>query len=91
MSSQHSPIRETLERLQTQLEELREADPAVATRLAESIGQAKAVLAGKATAPEEHHTVVNQLSEAVLEIEALHPTLAGNLGGLIDALGRMGI
>ncbi len=32
-----------------------------------------------------------RLSEATIEFEVSHPALAGTLGSLIDALGRMGI
>lgn len=97
----HDTMRITLERLQAQLEELREIDPAVATRLQENIDQAKQLLTGRKPqtqgpgsedeGSEPHGSMVEQLNEAVLELEASHPTLAQNLGGLIDALGRMGI
>jgi hypothetical protein len=84
-------MRTTLDRLQSQLDELREIDPAVAARLQENIDQAKQVLARREPQGTGHATVVEQLNDAVLELEASHPTLAQNLGGLIDALGRMGI
>ena len=87
----HDTMRTTLDRLQTQLDELREIDPAVAARLQENIDQAKQVLAHRKPRPEEHGSVVEQLNSAVLELEAAHPTLAQNLGGLIAALCRMGL
>ncbi len=89
MASDHQ-LRSTLTQLESQLEVLREADPAVAARLRENIEQAQQVLAGRRPAV-EHRTLVDQLRDAVLELEASHPTLAQNLGGLIDALARLGI
>lgn len=91
----HEKLRETLDQLRSQLDELRRRDPAVAEQLAATIDEAQAVLTGKS--PGEHETpapqgsIVDRLKDAVLEYEASHPSLAGNLGGIINALGRMGI
>lgn len=91
----HEKLRETLDQLRSQLDELRRRDPAVADQLAATIDEAQAVLsgiapnAGESAAPQG--SLVDRLKDAVLEYEASHPSLAGNLGGIIDALGRMGI
>lgn len=90
-SDKYDRIRTTLEGLQAQLDALRKIDPAVADRLQDSIDQARDLLSRREAKPDEHGWLVNQLNDAVLELEASHPSLALNLGGLIDALGRMGI
>jgi hypothetical protein len=87
-------LRETLDQLRSQLDELRRRDPAVADQLAATIDEAQAVLTGKSPGEQEtapQGSIVDRLKDAVLEYEASHPSLAGNLGGIIDALGRMGI
>ncbi len=90
MADELDQLRETLEQLRTQLDELRRRDPAVAEQLAATIAEARQALDREPTsAPSE--SIVKRLSDAVLEYEATHPSLAGNLGSVIDALGRMGI
>jgi hypothetical protein len=91
MASQRDKLRETLDQLQAQLEEVRKLDPAVAEHLGATICEARAVLDGAPTHPAKHRSIVDRLSDAVLKLEASHPSLAGNLGSIIDALGRMGI
>lgn len=86
--SEHEQLRTALANLQTHLDELREVDPQIAAHLGSTLDQAQNVLAGE---PDEHRSLVADLKDAVLKYEASHPTLAGNIGSLIDALGRMGI
>lgn len=89
MSQQHEKLSQALAQLQTQLEEIRQIDPAVAERLQGTLAQAQAALAGER--PAEPHTLSEQLRDTVLEYEASHPRLATTLGSVIDALGQMGI
>ncbi len=84
-------LRETLNRLQTQVDALRQRDPAVAEHLLAALAEAKAVLGGEPTQPEKHRSLVERLSNAVLKYEASHPALAGNLGSIVDALSQLGI
>jgi hypothetical protein len=90
MADQHARLREALEQLRLQLDELRARDPAVADRLQETLAEAEAALDGPSQG-EANDSIVKRLSDAVLDYEATHPSLAGNLGSVIDALGRMGI
>ena len=90
MASDHDKLRETLARLQAQIDEIRQADPAVAAHLDKTLSEAQAVLVAGKTAPADS-SIVHRLSDVVLRYEASHPSLAGNLGSIIDALGRMGI
>jgi hypothetical protein len=91
MGGQHDKLRSALDQLQGQLDEMRAVDPGVAAHLDSTIDQAKAVLAGRPTEEDEHRSLTSQLKGAVLKYEASHPTLAGSLGSVIDALGQMGI
>lgn len=89
MAGEHEELEQALDQLQSQLDEMRAVDPDVAAHLGSTIEQAKGVLAGRRGG--EHHSVFEQLKDAVLEYEASHPMLAGNIGAVIRALGQMGI
>jgi hypothetical protein len=91
MADEHDELRTALDRLQAQLDDLRDVDEAVAAQLGTTIEQAKAALAARGKPGDEHDSVLEQLKDAVLAYEASHPTLAGNLGAVIRALGQMGI
>jgi hypothetical protein len=91
MAGEHDRLQKVLDQLQTQLNEVRQLDPAVAAHLESTIAEAQAALAGRPTPPAAQRSIVERLSDAVLKYEASHPALAGNLGSIIDALGRMGI
>jgi uncharacterized protein DUF4404 len=91
MADEHDKLRETLHQLQRQLDDVRKLDPAVAQQLDATIAEAKAALAGAPIQPAKHQSIIQRLSDAVLRYEASHPSLSGNLGSIVDALGRMGI
>jgi hypothetical protein len=91
MTDPRDKLKSALDELQAQLEEMRAVDPEVAGQLGSTIDQARAVLAGRPTGTDEHASLIEQLKGAVLEYEASHPTLSGNLGAVISALGQMGI
>jgi hypothetical protein len=91
MAQDHDKLHETLEALRAQLGELRKRDAQVAQHLETTIAEAEEALGGRRKRPDEHESMMARLSDAVREYEASHPSLAGNLGAIIDALGRMGI
>ncbi len=91
MADQHEKLRQTLDQLQSQLEDMRKLNPAVAESLQATITEAREVLHGQTTVPQRHQSIVDRLRQEVLRYEASHPSLAGNLGSVIDALGQMGI
>ena len=91
MADQHEKLRQTLDQLQSQLEEMRRLNPAVAESLQATIAEARQVLRGQSTVPQRHQSIVDRLRQEVLKYEVSHPNLAGNLGSVIDALGQMGI
>ena len=88
--SEPDKLRRTLEELRTQLDELAKRDPEMAAELELTISEAQALL-GKEPVRPQNESLVERLSGAVKDYEATHPALAGNLGSIIDALGRMGI
>jgi hypothetical protein len=91
MSGEQESLRKALDRLQAQLDELRAVDPDVAAQLEATIHRARSAPAERGSQASEHHSLLEQLQDAVLEYEASHPTLAANLGAVIKALGQMGI
>jgi prefoldin subunit 5 len=91
MADQHDSLRDALDELQRQLENLRQREPAVAAQLEATINQARTALEGQELAAGEQHSLVDRLSQAVQRYEASHPSLSANLGSIIDALAQMGI
>jgi ABC-type transporter Mla subunit MlaD len=91
MSDGHEKLRQALEELQTRLNDLREIDPEAADQLDHSIANAQHVLAAAPEVSPEHQSVTESFHDALLQYEAAHPTLAGNLRSVIDALAQIGI
>jgi len=91
MVDPNEQLREPLNRLQAELEEIRKVNPAVASHVEAILGELHAALAARGTEPLAHRSVVERLSDAVLQYEASHPTLSGNLGSIVHGLSRMGI
>lgn len=90
MNGGHEKLRQALEELQSRLAEMRTVDPAVAEHLETTIAEARAVLTKESPA-EEQEGVADSFGEALRNYEASHPTLAGNLRSVIDALAQIGI
>jgi hypothetical protein len=91
MNGGHEKLRQALEDLQARLAELRTIDPAVAEHLATTIAEARTLLAKESPAAAEHQGVSESFGEALRNYEASHPTLAGNLRSVVDALAQIGI
>ena len=91
MPDDRQRLRETVEKLQAQLKEAQSLDPKVAACLRETIADIQASLAGERRKPSGGRSLADRLSEVALDFEASHPTLAGTVGSIIDALARMGI
>ncbi len=87
----HEKLRQALDELQARLAEMHEVDPAVAEQLTGSIARAQNVLAAERAEQDEHQGVADSFNDALLQYEAAHPTLAGNLRSVIDALAQIGI
>jgi uncharacterized protein DUF4404 len=94
-------LRSSLVDLHRQLETTRSVDPEMRALLAELLTDIDRLLeSGKegqtgrgkgATAPESADSIAERLGDAAREFEETHPTLAGTIGSVIDALAQMGI
>jgi hypothetical protein len=91
MAGEHDKLRETLDRLQAQVDDLHQRDPAVAEHLRATLAEARAVLGGEPAQQQARRTLSERLSDAVLKYEGSHPAIALNLERIIDALGQIGI
>jgi hypothetical protein len=91
MAGEHDKLRETLNRLQAQVDELRQRDPAVAENLQTTLAEARAVLGGGPAQQQGRRSLSERLSDAVLKYEGSHPAIALNLERIIDALSQIGI
>ncbi len=91
MAEDRQRLEEALDKVQSQIDEVRAHDPAAAAHLESAVGEARGALQGQPLRPHAHRSIVDQLNAAVERYEADHPQLAANLGGLIDALSQMGI
>lgn len=88
MSATPERLRATLDELQRQLAEVDQLDPALHSQLSAALHDIQSTLAVKGPAGE---SLLQRLRDAAHDFEESHPALAGNLGSLIDTLGRTGI
>jgi hypothetical protein len=94
MSDAAQNLRDTLNQLHRQLEAAPDIDPEMRALLAATVQDIHAKLEGDAITEsddEPPESIPDRLSEAISHFEGSHPTLAGTLGSIIDALSRMGI
>lgn len=91
MTSDESELRATLEQLKQQLKGARSLDPDVAARLRETIAEIEERLSGAEPTDAEDDSLGQRLTSAAQTFEASHPTLAGTISSVIEALARMGI
>jgi hypothetical protein len=93
-------LRTTLAELRRQLDATKNAGPDVRALLRSTMADIEQVLAStppgepvdveEATKPGEA-SIVDRLTSAAREFEESHPTLAGTVGSVIDAISGMGI
>jgi hypothetical protein len=88
MANDVEQLRSKLEHLQQQLAAADTLKPETREQLAEILSDVQRVLGGTSG---KGASISARLSEAALEFEEQHPTLAGTLASVIDALSRMGI
>jgi hypothetical protein len=95
MSDAGQNLRDTLNQLHRQLEATPDIDPEMRTLLAVTVQDIHAKLQGglerAGEAEPAAESIPDRLGEAIRHFEGSHPTLAGTLGSIIDALSRMGI
>jgi hypothetical protein len=92
-SNDTNRLRQCVEALRTQLDEIPSPDPAAVARLRATLADIEAAIAsqGASSAKGAGASIAHRLTAAAREFEDSHPALTGALGSVIDALGRMGI
>ncbi len=91
MPDDRQQLLSTIEQLRQQLDNAPSVDSAVAARLRKTLSDIESTLAGQRPAGSGGPNLGERVGQVALDFEASHPVLAGNLGSIIDALGRMGI
>jgi|GEM_PF-1723981 len=96
MTQDPTRIRATLALLREQLGNSEEVSPALRTSLLETVSNIESALADvdsnkRPPAPPANDSLASRLSEAALEFEDSHPTLAKTIGGLVNGLSNLGI
>lgn len=89
MREQH--LREMLEQLHTELQRADTIDDRSRELLHGLIVDIENLLEGKQKAGTHPESIIERLREAVRAFETTHPTLTGAIGGVADALARVGI
>jgi hypothetical protein len=88
MSAEPERLKATLDELRRELADVGQLDPAVRSQLSAALHEIQTALASKGPPGE---SLLQRLRDAARDFEESHPALAGNLGSLIDTLGRTGI
>lgn len=103
MSDETEKLRTTLDELQAELARLEQDDPEVRALLQTALADIQRTLEGageEATnggaaeddaASTTEESIADRLGSAASHYEETHPNVSGTIGGLIDALSRMGI
>ena len=84
-------LRELVSSLHEELERTPQVDAEGRDLLRELTGDIEELVGHDAPAPESRDTAAERVETAAVRLEAEHPRLAGILGEIVDALGRLGI
>ncbi len=87
-------LRETLAELEAELAASGSLDRELRARLESTVADLRVTLEraeGDAPDDEDHHSVVDHLSDAMRRFEVTHPKLSLALGRVVDALSNLGI
>jgi uncharacterized membrane protein YccC len=84
-------LRDTLARLHAELEDAEPLDTALRADLERAIGEIREVIERERPAAAEVHPLSERLEELALRFEQSHPLLTQAIGGVVRALGAMGI
>jgi hypothetical protein len=88
---QQETLRETLARLHAELERAEPIDAALRADLERALEEIRAVMLREPRREEEAHPLRARLEALALDFERSHPLLTEALGGVMRALGAMGI
>jgi predicted component of type VI protein secretion system len=89
MREQH--LRQMLEQLHTELQKADTIDDRSRELLRSVLGDIEDLLERKQKQGTQPESIIERLREAVRAFEKTHPTLTDAIGGVADALARMGI
>ena len=89
MREQH--LRQMLEQLHTELQRADTIDDRSRELLRSVLGDIEELLDRKQERATQPESIIERLREAVRGFEKTHPTLTETIGGVADALARMGI
>jgi uncharacterized membrane protein YccC len=84
-------LRQTLSRLHAELEEAEPVDAALRADLERALAEIRDVIAREGPAAAEVHPLSERLEALALRFEQSHPLLTQAIGGVVRALGAMGI
>ncbi len=90
MSTNYDRLHLALADLQAELDELGPVEPQLRQRLEGTLADLRTAL-DQSDAADAHPGFAQRLTETARHFEETHPNLAGMIGSVIDALGRMGI
>jgi len=93
MAELHDRLRADLAELQRQLATESSVDPTSRALIERVIADVEPILSSERAdaSPTGRGSLAARLSQAAKRFEISHPTLAGTLGSIIDALAQMGI
>lgn len=84
-------LRELISDLHDELERTPQVDAEGRELLRELTGDIEELVGHEEPAPESRASASQRVENAAVRLEADHPRLAGILGEIVDALGRLGI
>lgn len=93
-SDAHGELRRTIDQLHAQLRAVDSVDEADREKLQSALAEIQSAIAAGGSPKsddDEDQSLLDRLQESTDRLEASHPDLAGMIGGVIDAIGRMGI
>ena len=84
-------LHETLARLHAELRDAEPVDTALRADLEQALAEIRELIERERSSAEEVHPLREQLEELALRFEQSHPLLTQAIGGVVRALGAMGI
>lgn len=91
MNPEYDKLRESIDELHQQLQSLSSLDAEDRRLLVAALDDIQTALQRGEKPGDADDSILGRLSNAAQQFEDSHPNLSGAVGGLIDAIGRMGI
>jgi hypothetical protein len=91
MDENSQRLRATITELERELRSGHPVDEETRAMLLEAVDEIQAALHAKSSGESEPHTLNERLTEAAAGFDASHPTLAGLVRRVVDALSQLGI